>query len=127
MVARRTSLLARSLLLASLLPAAVVGCKRTDAPAPAVTIVRYDVQGMHCEGCVNAITDKVLKVKGVASCEVSLEEHRATVGLSDASKSGEVEAAIAKLGYTVGAPGAPSDAAPAEGTADQATSPASAS
>ena len=102
MLARIARTAAFALLLAGCLSFGPGGCKPAAAPATTVKLVRYDVQGMHCDGCVNAITAKVLKVNGVASCEVSLEEHRATVGLSDPKQSGEVEAAITKLGYTIG-------------------------
>ena len=85
----------------------IAGCTETSEPAataPAVareseTIV-LGVEGMHCDGCVNAVTTKVSKVDGVASCEVSLDDGTATV-VADPASFEAVQAAIAKLGYTV--------------------------
>lgn len=110
------------------LAALPAGCSRAEA-APTTMVVGVD--GMHCDGCVRAITDKVLKVKGVSSCDVSLEEGRATVTTTEAGSLSEIESAITRLGYTIrrgGAPArpAPSDAegnAPAEPSAAPAAGP----
>ncbi|MDZ4831422.1 MAG: heavy metal-associated domain-containing protein [Phycisphaerae bacterium] len=61
----------------------------------------YDVEGMHCDGCVQAITAKVTKVKGVVSCDVKLDAKTATIVVSDANVQKDVEAAITKLGYKI--------------------------
>lgn len=66
--------------------------------------VTYAVEGMHCDGCVTAITNKVKGVKGVTACEVSLDDHRAVVTLADPAISPAVEEAIKRLGYTVAKP-----------------------
>ena len=58
------------------------------------------VQGMHCNGCANAVATKASRVDGVASCEVSLDEATATVVAAPAAIE-QVEAAISTLGYTV--------------------------
>ena len=101
------SSIAPILVFAFLGPAA---CTETSEPAtvttPAVaraseTII-LGVEGMHCDGCVNAVTTKVSKVDGVESCEVSLEDGTATV-VADPASFDEVQGAIAKLGYTVNA------------------------
>ena len=59
------------------------------------------VKGMTCSGCVNAIVTKVDQLPGVVSCDVSLDNQRAEIELSDASAEPRVEEAIRKLGYTV--------------------------
>ncbi len=64
-------------------------------------IVVLGVKGMSCSGCVNAIVNKVDQLPGVVSCDVSLDDQRAEIQLSDASAEPQVEEAIRKLGYTV--------------------------
>ncbi len=60
----------------------------------------FGVKGMHCDGCVNAVTTKVSRVEGVQSCEVSLEDESATI-VADPSAFANAQAAIEKLGYEV--------------------------
>jgi copper chaperone CopZ len=85
------------LVAAVIAPAAILlGC---DRPQPAV--LAYRVEGMHCEGCVAAITGKVTKVAGVTTCEVSLDGQSATVRVDDGRIAPQVESAIRGLGYTV--------------------------
>ncbi len=94
-------------------------CGRADerpdtvvAATTATHTVRYRVEGMHCDGCVGAITRKVTAVPGVSACEVSLEGHEATITMTNASIEAAVLEAIRRLGYKV--PDAPGgDAAPA--------------
>ena len=94
------------LLLTSLLLVitAATACSRQPDPAAATPIatetVVFEVQGMHCNGCADAIATKTGRVDGVTGCEVSLENGTATVEVDPAS-IGDVEAAIASLGYTV--------------------------
>ena len=82
-------------------------CDRAGEPeqariTPAAPVVlRLQVDGMHCQGCVDAITDKVKRVDGVVDCRVSLEERQASVALREASHGPEVQKAIEKLGYKV--------------------------
>ncbi len=93
----------------------VTGCGSSEASASNETqTIAYAVEGMHCEGCVNAITDKVKGLKGISDCRVSLEDHRAVVTMADPALSSSVEDAIRRLGYTVSRPtdGAPANAKP---------------
>ncbi|MBL9119269.1 MAG: heavy-metal-associated domain-containing protein [Phycisphaerae bacterium] len=103
MLARPAASLVVALAL-SLGSAAQVGCKPGSGGTAnvALTTVELDVQGMHCDGCVQAITDKVLKVKGVTSCSLTLEGHTAVITTSSPDATAEIETAITKLGYTVG-------------------------
>lgn len=71
------------------------------APAQIKKTVQLRVDGMSCDGCVNAIVKKVDALDGVVSCDVSLEERSATIALSDPDAENTVEEAIRKLGYTV--------------------------
>ena len=63
--------------------------------------LKYDIEGMHCDGCVQAIIAKVTKLTGVVSCEVLLDARTATIVVSDAQIQGDVENAITKLGYKI--------------------------
>ena len=81
-----------------------IACSRETEPVavvPAATkTVVFEVQGMHCDGCANAIATKAGRVDGVVGCEVSLENGTATIETDPASIE-DVEIAIASLGYTV--------------------------
>ena len=111
----------------TVLPLTLVGCTvepgestpTAAKPAPTATdsetpngarkTVVYSVKGMSCQGCANAVTDKVAKIDGVMTCEVSLQEQRAKVELAEGGSAEDVETAIRNLGYEV----APEDANPA--------------
>ena len=69
---------------------------------PAAPVVLHlQVDGMHCQGCVDAITDKVKRVDGVVDCRVDLENRQADVAVRETSVGAEVRKAIEKLGYKV--------------------------
>ncbi|MFO0828934.1 MAG: heavy metal-associated domain-containing protein [Phycisphaerales bacterium] len=87
-------------LAASNLVAAPTGSPYVLVAADNVTL-KYTVEGMHCDGCVQAITAKVKKVKGVVSCEVVLDKKTATIVVTDESVRKNVEEAITKLGYKI--------------------------
>ena len=83
------------------------------ATAATPVSLRYRIEGMHCDGCVQAITDKVTHVDGVLACQVSLQQRRADVSVREASLAPAVRKAIERLGYTVTPePDAPSTASP---------------
>jgi len=94
-------------LVALLLPLALVagpaGCKPAEPPAPAATpaTLRYTVEGMHCDGCVAAITGKVTSIEGVSACNVSLEGRSANITVNDPAIAPQVREAIERLGYKV--------------------------
>ena len=88
------------------LTAIAAACDRSDPLAPrtsaaAPVALRYQVDGMHCQGCVDAITDKLKHVDGVVDCRVKLEDRQADVAVRDASMAPAVQQAIEKLGYKV--------------------------
>jgi copper chaperone CopZ len=90
------------LLLALLLPVACGDAgdeARVSTTAPIA--LRFQVDGMHCDGCVNAITDKVKRVDGVVDCRVRLEQREADVAVRDAQAGEAAQKAIEKLGYKV--------------------------
>ena len=63
--------------------------------------VSFEVKGMHCNGCAEAIAEETLGIPGVTGVVVSFDESRADVTLIEGADAGAVEAAIRKLGYTV--------------------------
>ena len=75
------------------------------ASGAAVTEVVYEVQGMHCDGCAEAIVAEVSEVPGVASVQCTFESKQARIALRDPAAKAQAEHAITKLGYTIGAPG----------------------
>jgi copper chaperone CopZ/predicted peroxiredoxin len=60
----------------------------------------FSIEGMACQGCVDAITDVLTKIPGVKSATVSLEDKRAIVTAAPADVPTEkILAAIAAAGY----------------------------
>ena len=41
-----------------------------------------EIEGMHCEGCVNRVTNVLSSIPGVKKCSVSLEDKKASLILS---------------------------------------------
>ena len=87
---------------------AVVGCQPepTTQPAPPASAegptetVSFAVDGMHCEACAGMVSEFLLKVPGVQSADVSVDEKKATVvtaeGTADFAK---MQAAVKEAGY----------------------------
>ncbi len=71
------------------------------------TTLYLDVQGMHCEGCVQAIDAEARSIDGVSDAQVSLEKHSAQIKISSPELAAKVESAIRSLGYTVTVVAAP--------------------
>lgn len=61
----------------------------------------YDVEGMSCQHCVNAVTEEVSKVPGVERVAVDLEAGKVTVTTAGAVDDAAVRAAVDEAGYTV--------------------------
>ena len=89
---------------------ALVGCDCgcVDAPVAATTpaatniepvTLTWEVQGMHCGGCANAIKSKIAALSGVSSCDVSFDDSQAVV-VADPARSVAIEGIMASLGYT---------------------------
>ncbi|MBM4006628.1 MAG: heavy-metal-associated domain-containing protein [Planctomycetes bacterium] len=89
-------------LLVALLPVAC-GDSGNDArvTTTAPVALRFQVDGMHCGGCVDAITDKVKRVDGVVDCRVSLDQRQADVAVREPQSRAAVQKAIEGLGYKV--------------------------
>lgn len=106
-------------ILAAILPALLVlaACKPGE-PAPQAagpsTRVRFQVEGMHCGGCAEAIVAELKETPGVRGAQCSFETKVAEVELLPATDPERAAAAIRKLGYTVSpapdaGPGSPAD------------------
>ena len=95
---RRPTTLARSFAVTAL--SCLACCTESRKPELAVAL-QYQVDGMHCDGCVQAITDKVTHLDGVTACRVSLQDRRADVSVRDRSMAPSVQKAIETLGYKV--------------------------
>jgi copper chaperone CopZ len=76
---------------------------RPTASLPAA--LHCTVRGMHCEGCVAAITSKVTKIDGVSACTIDLKGESADIDIADRTRAADLEAEITKavtgLGYTI--------------------------
>lgn len=67
----------------------LAGCGQQESQAEAAVepqIVKVDVEGMTCDGCVNSIKSAMAESEGVVECEVSLEQNLATISY-DPSKT----------------------------------------
>lgn len=58
----------------------------------------FDITGMTCDHCVNAVTTAIQETPGVSNVNVSLDEKRATV-TGDAIDVAAIVAAVAEEGY----------------------------
>ena len=72
---------------------------RVSDAAPVV--YQYAIEGMHCQNCVDAITDKAMHIDGVVDCRVNLKENSAMIAMRDSAVEPQVKSGIEKLGYTV--------------------------
>jgi copper chaperone CopZ len=72
----------------------------TDTEEAAMAELRYTVEGMSCQHCVNAITNEVTKVPGVVDVGVDLNGGTVTV-TGDRVDDAAVRAAIDEAGYEV--------------------------
>ncbi|MEO1227591.1 MAG: heavy metal-associated domain-containing protein [Myxococcota bacterium] len=58
------------------------------------------IEGMHCAGCTQVITEELVALDGVVAAEVTLETGRAIVGLSTSPPSTErLLEVVYELGY----------------------------
>lgn len=73
----------------------------TTAAVAAGVPVRFEIKGMHCGGCADAIAAETKGMPGVQQVAVSFDDSRADIVLADPAQAQAVEDAIRKLGYTV--------------------------
>ncbi|MEX2060650.1 MAG: heavy metal translocating P-type ATPase, partial [Nitrosopumilaceae archaeon] len=60
------------------------------------------IGGMHCAGCVTAIQNYVLDIKGITKCEVNLAAEKAVIEYDQSQVSlSDIESAIKETGYKV--------------------------
>ena len=72
---------------------------RVSDTAPVV--YQYAIEGMHCQNCVDAITDKAMHTDGVVDCRVNLKEKSAIVAMRNDTVEPQVKIGIEMLGFKV--------------------------
>jgi copper ion binding protein len=87
--------------LVALVVALAGGCTEQSSQTSAQAVeLRFSIEGMHCDGCVQAITTAVGNMDGVQACAVSLDEESATVTADDPALAAQIIEKINALGYT---------------------------
>lgn len=61
----------------------------------------YEVTGMTCEHCVNAVKGELSQLPGVDQVDIELEGGKVTVTSGAPVDDGQVRAAVEKAGYEV--------------------------
>jgi len=61
----------------------------------------FNVEGMSCGHCVNAVKTAAKSIEGVESCEVDLEQGTAKVIFADDTIAGDIAEAIEDEGFEV--------------------------
>ena len=61
----------------------------------------YDVKGMTCEHCVNAVATELAKLPGVHDVDVDLDSGKVTVTSDTDLEVDAVEAAVDEAGYAL--------------------------
>jgi copper chaperone len=62
----------------------------------------FDVKGMSCNHCVNAVESAVKELKGIESVSVDLKSNKVSVAFDDSMvKLNQVKEAIEEAGYDV--------------------------
>lgn len=64
--------------------------------------IEFDITGMTCDHCVNAVTNAIKETPGVTTAVVSLDEKKATVS-GDAVDIAAIIAAVEEEGYEAAA------------------------
>jgi copper ion binding protein len=64
-----------------------------------VTTERFEVPGVSCQHCVNAITKEVSALPGVQRVQVALDEKTVTVEHGEQVNTEQIVAAINEAGY----------------------------
>lgn len=68
-----------------------------------IEVAIFDVSGMHCESCVNTITEALNAMEGISATKVSLETEQAKIKFEPAKVSiEEVKTVIEGKGYGMG-------------------------
>ena len=64
-----------------------------------MTTATYDVDGMTCGHCVNAVTGEIAKLRGVTDIDVDLDTGQVTVASTEPLDHDDVQAAVDEAGY----------------------------
>lgn len=60
------------------------------------------IKGMHCESCTIRIKSELMKVKGVHSAKVSLQDRQAVIECDKSTSDYDLDVAVRRAGYTIG-------------------------
>ncbi len=63
--------------------------------------VTLKIEGMHCEGCINRIKNRVEKIKGLQSISIDLEKKCANLEVKDIKIVKQIKEQIEDLGFNV--------------------------
>lgn len=66
-----------------------------------MTTATYQVKGMTCDHCKNAVTQELTKLDGVTNVDVDLASGRVTVAAERDLGDAEVRAAVDEAGFEV--------------------------
>lgn len=77
------------------------GAESAGAATTSPVTLRYEVGGMHCNGCSEAISAKVLEIAGVSGASVDHATGKAEFKASSESLDPRIRAAVERLGYTI--------------------------
>ncbi|MBC24077.1 MAG: hypothetical protein CMJ32_09215 [Phycisphaerae bacterium] len=80
---------------------ACLGCAGEAPPKSQPVELVYVIKGMHCSGCVDAITLEVNEIEGVNDCQVDLDRRSAVILADNPSISGAILESVGKLGYDI--------------------------
>lgn len=65
------------------------------------TVFNLNIEGMHCNSCVNKVKKEVNTLSNVKACSVFLEKNLAVIEVKEKNKIDEVIKKISDLGYNV--------------------------
>ena len=60
-----------------------------------------EIEGMHCEGCVNRVTNVLSSIPGVKKCSVSLEDKKASLILSKEIPVSVFQEKVESIGFQI--------------------------
>ncbi len=64
------------------------------------TVLHFNVEGMHCQGCANGIASAINELPGITTCNVSFEEKTAMVSATNPDMQDAIIETITEAGYT---------------------------
>jgi copper ion binding protein len=69
-----------------------------------MTTTSYEVKGMTCDHCVNAVTEEISRLDGVTAVDIDLASGRVTVTSREVLGLDDVRDAVDEAGYELVSP-----------------------